>query len=96
VAAAANGQQDAVLARVIDRGNDIRHVGAPHDQRGLLVDHGVIKFACFVVAGVGRLEYFAAQAGAECCVIRHLSPSEKMLLSGIPIPRSKTDSWYLK
>jgi hypothetical protein len=37
-------------------GNDIRNVGAAHNQPRLSVDHGVVDFSCRVVSRVAWLD----------------------------------------
>ena len=54
VAAAADGDLDAVLAGEADAGDDVGGVAAAGDGRRVLVDHGVVDGAGVVVAGVSR------------------------------------------
>ena len=51
VAAAADGDLDAVLAGEPHAGDDVGGVAAAHDGRRLLVDHGVVDGARLVVPG---------------------------------------------
>ena len=50
VAAAAHRQEQLLLAGEVHAGDHVRHVDAPGDQRGLLVDHAVVDLAGRVVA----------------------------------------------
>jgi hypothetical protein len=78
---AADGQQDAVVAGIVDRSDDIGPVDAARDQRGFLVDHGIVEFARLVVASVMWFKYFPTQAGTKSGVVsRHVFT----LLNGYP------------
>ena len=65
VAAAADGDGDAVLAGEVDGGDDVGHVGAADDERRMAVDHRVVDHAGVVVAGVAGLDQLAAQRGDQ-------------------------------
>jgi hypothetical protein len=45
VAATSNGQKQAIVSCKIDRGNDVCHIRAAHDQSGTLVNRGIVDFA---------------------------------------------------
>ena len=63
VAAAADGQQQAVVAGEADRRRDVVGVGAAGDQRRPLVDHGVVDRARLVVVGVAGPDQPAPEPG---------------------------------
>ena len=65
VAAAAHRQQEAVVARKLDGGHDVRRVGRLHDQRRSLVDHAVPEPRRLRETRVHGEEQRAAQALAE-------------------------------
>lgn len=65
VAAAADGDQEFVLAREIDRLDDVGHPGALGDQAGALVDHPVPELARRIVARVMRTQQRTAQTGSK-------------------------------
>ena len=65
VAAAADGHDDVVVAREIDRGDDVGDVGALGDERRALVDHRVVDGAGLVVARVAALDEIAAHGGGQ-------------------------------
>ncbi len=61
VAAAADGEQQAMVAGEADGGDDIARVGTAGDQRRPLVDHGVEDRASLVVARILGADEAAAQ-----------------------------------
>ena len=61
VAAAADGDGQAVVAAEADRGDHVGHVGAAGDQAGAQGDHAVVDGAGGLVAGVVGGEDLAAQ-----------------------------------
>ena len=63
VAAAANGGQQIVGARIVHGGDHVRHVDASHDERRPLVDHPVVDHASGLVRLVAGLDDGAAHAG---------------------------------
>src|SRR5262245_20329863 len=77
VAAAANGDEQAVVASEVHGADDIRYIGAVRDQARALVDHAVIERTGLVVALIGGLDDLAAQSGLEIgdlCVLHWCSP----------------------
>jgi hypothetical protein len=62
VAAAADRDEQVLLAGSVDRGDDVGGVGAAGDRRGVPVDHAVVDRSGGVVAVAGRLDQLAAQA----------------------------------
>ncbi len=60
VAAAADGEEQAVFAGEVDGGDDVGGVGAAGDQGRALVDHGVVDRARLVVARIAGLDEAAA------------------------------------
>ena len=65
VAAAADGDGQAVVAPEIDRGDHVGDVGAAGDQQRPLVDHAVVERARLLVAWVLRLDELTAQRGLQ-------------------------------
>jgi hypothetical protein len=63
VAAAPDGQLDAVLAAEPDTGDDVGHVPAARDRGRALVGHGVVDDAGRIVARFARRDHLAAQCG---------------------------------
>ncbi len=62
MAAAADGQGQLVLSRVVDRSRDITSILGTDDRRRPTVDHGVVDGSCVVVAIIGRGDDRAADA----------------------------------
>ena len=65
VAAAADGQREALVAREPNRRRDIVDLGRPHDERGPPVVQRAPHPTRIVVAGVGRLDDLAFERRAE-------------------------------
>src|SRR5436190_14108868 len=65
VAAAADGDPQAALARERDRGGDIAFVDAVRDRCRPLVDHGVVEGAGLVVPGVLTIDDATLYRSAE-------------------------------
>jgi hypothetical protein len=63
--AASHGQRQLVLARKVDRGNHIGDIFASGDQRGVLVDHGIVDEAGLLVASIAGAKQRAAQARCQ-------------------------------
>ena len=77
VAAAPDGDGEAVVASEIDRGDHVGDVGAAGNGQWPLVDHAVVERACFLVGWVVRLDELTAQRGLQirdfCCVEHDVS-----------------------
>jgi hypothetical protein len=56
MAAAANGDGDAIVASKIDGGNHVGHVDTARDGERPFVDHSVIQGACLVIAWIARFD----------------------------------------
>ena len=56
VAAAPDGDGQAVVAPEIDRGDHVGDVGAAGNGQWPLVDHAVVERACFLIAGVALFD----------------------------------------
>jgi hypothetical protein len=54
VATALNRKQQVLLAREVDRVDDVRRPGALHDQRGPTIDEPVPDHASIVIALIAR------------------------------------------
>ena len=65
VAAAPDGDGEAVVAPEIDRGDHVGNVGAAGNGQRPLVDHAVVERACFLVGWVRRLDELTAQHGLQ-------------------------------
>ena len=63
VAAASDGDLDAMLAAETYAGDDVGDVPAARDGGRVLVDHGVVDGARLVVPGISRRDQVAAQGG---------------------------------
>jgi hypothetical protein len=63
--AAANGNQQLVLAREVDSGHDVSHAGAAGDQRRPLVDHPVPDPTGRLVLVVAGADQLAPESGGE-------------------------------
>ena len=68
VAAAADGDLDAVLAGEPHTGNDVGGVAAAHDGGRVLVDHAVVDGARLVIPGVAGRDQVAAHGGGQLLV----------------------------
>ena len=68
VAAAPDGDLDAVLAGEPHAGDDVGGVPAARDGGRMLVDHAVVDGAGLVVAGIPRHDQVAAQGGGQLLV----------------------------
>ena len=68
MAAAPDGDLDAVLAGEADAGDDVGDVPAARDGRGALVDHAVVDGAGLVIPGVRRPDQVAAQGGGQLII----------------------------
>ncbi len=65
VPAAADGDEQVVVAGEVDRGDDVGDVGALGDERRVLVDHRVVDRARLVVARIAGLDELAAHGGGQ-------------------------------
>ena len=65
VAAAPDGDGEAVVASEIDRSHHIGDVGAAGNGQRPLVDHAVVEGACVLVGWVRRLDELTAQTGLQ-------------------------------
>jgi hypothetical protein len=61
VAAATNGGREIVFAGKVDGSDYVGDTGAPEDEKGVLVDHGVVDLAGVVVARIGRQNQLSAE-----------------------------------
>ena len=68
VAAASDGEFDAVLAAEPHARDDVGRVAAARDSGRMLVDHGVVDGACLVIAGIARQDQITAQNGGQVVV----------------------------
>ena len=71
VAAAANGQFQAMVARKVDRGQHISRAGAAHDRGRALVDHRIPYLAGFVVVRLAGQEHGAPETALELFDLHH-------------------------
>ena len=62
MAAAADGEVEAVITAEAHAGDDVGDVPAAGDGGRILVDHAVVDGAGGVVAGIPRLDQLASQA----------------------------------
>jgi hypothetical protein len=65
VAAAAHGHLEALLARVANRGRDVRSIRAADDHRRPDIDTAVVDLARFVVLVLLRSQHSAAHLRAK-------------------------------
>ena len=70
MAAAPDGDLDAVLAAETHAGDDVGDVAAARDGGRVLVDHGVVDGARFAVPGIARRDQVTAQGGGQLFVRR--------------------------
>ena len=68
VAAAADGDLDAVLAGEPHAGDHVGDVAAARDGGRALVDHGVVDGACLVIPGIPGHDQVAAHGGGQLLV----------------------------
>src|SRR5579885_965177 len=61
VASAPYGNQEIVLARKVDRRNDVGHIRAVHNQSGMPVNHAVVDFTRCLISSISWLDEFASQ-----------------------------------
>jgi len=78
VPAAADGEEQAVLAGEVDRDDHVGNVGAACDQGRASVDHGVVDLAGFVIVRITGLDELPSQARLEllygCFIVHDGSP----------------------
>ena len=65
--AAANGEQQALVAGEVHRRDHVRHVDASRDQARPLVDHAVVERARGIVVGIARLNQSSAKILLKRC-----------------------------
>jgi len=68
VAAAADGDLDAVRPGEPHAGDHVRGVAAPHDRGRALVDHGVVDGACLVISGICGHDQVAPDGGGQLLI----------------------------
>ena len=65
MAPAPHGDQEPMLARELDRGNDVSHVATAGNKARTPINHGIIDFASHLIARIVRLQQFPTQTGLE-------------------------------
>jgi hypothetical protein len=65
VSAAADREQELVVASEIDAGDDVGRVDGPGDEGRTTIDHGVVDLASFVVLAVVWRDEPSAESGFE-------------------------------
>jgi hypothetical protein len=65
MATAADGQQEASIAREVHRLHDVRHARAAHNHGGMAVDQAVLNSPRVFVCGVTGFQRLASKATAE-------------------------------
>src|SRR5690606_17203650 len=80
VPAAAHGHLQVALPGVPDGGDDVARVGAPHDEPGMAVDHGVVDGAGPVVPLVGGCDHRPPYVLPQ--FLQHIDPGH----AGGPLP----------
>jgi hypothetical protein len=58
MAPAPDGDQEPMLARELDRGNDVSHVATAGNQARPPLNHAIINFARRLIARIVRLQQF--------------------------------------
>src|SRR5262249_24835728 len=61
MSAAANSQCEMIFTREVDALDHISHIDASGNERGMLVDHAVVKAARLVIIVIARTHHFSTQ-----------------------------------
>lgn len=97
VAAAADGQQQALVSREIYRRNHVGDVRASRNQQRPLVDHAVVELSRFVIRGITGPDHGPAKAVSERldgCVAYHGCLGNKGGLTCAPFNDLTLRPWF--
>src|SRR5215472_698365 len=92
--AAANGDEETVVAAEVHRRSHVGNIDAARDHQRMLVDHAIEELARLVVVGVAALDDWAPQAFPELTfgfVAHEVPPFEKSLFGVIAGPKRSND-----